>query len=117
MQEERTSLGCIIVVLGFMMTNEDQLKQLGAPLENKNIAHDYHVTTSGDLVCYNQLSSFLTQDQDVVCTLINQYDDEMYYKAKDDIKAEHLKKNKEGKVEFNSIDVPHNEGHARLLYF
>ena len=41
----------------------------------------------------------------------------MYWKAFREIKAEHLKKNSEGKIEFNSIDVPHYEGHARLPYF
>ena len=70
MQEERTSLGCIIVVVGFMI-DKWKLRRLGIPLENENIHHYYHVTTSGDLVCYNQLCSFLTQDLDVVCTLIN----------------------------------------------
>jgi len=39
MQEERTSLGCIIVVVGFMLVKVNQLKQLGAPLENKEIHH------------------------------------------------------------------------------
>ena len=106
MQEERTSLGAIIVVMGLMLDYKNQLIDLGAPLENKNYRHDYHVTTEGDLVCYNQLCSFLTQDQDVVCTLINQYDREMWYEA-DEIKAKHLKKNSEGKVELNSIEVPH----------
>ena len=117
MQEERTSLGCIIVVVGFMMINEDLLRELGAPLENENIHHWYHVTTSGDLVCYNQLCSFLTQDEDVVCTLINQHDWGMEMKVIERMKAEHLKKNSEGNVDFNSIEVPHYEGHARLPYF
>ena len=71
MQEERTSLGCIIVVIGFMTNNIPATIEEGSPLENENIHHLYHVTTSGDLVCYNQLCSFLTQDLDVVCTLIN----------------------------------------------
>ena len=53
MQEERTSLGLMIVVIGFMLTRTDQLEELYAPLQNKSIAHDYHVTTEGDLVCYN----------------------------------------------------------------
>ena len=38
-------------------------------------------------------------------------------KAYYSIKDKHLKKNSEDKVEFNFIDVPHYEGHARLLYF
>ena len=33
------------------------------------------------------------------------------------IKAEHIKKNSEGKVDFHTIDVPHAQGYSRICYF
>ena len=34
-----------------------------------------------------------------------------------DIKAEHLQKNKEGEIDFHTIDMPHTQGYSRICYF
>merc|ERR1719232_1007705 len=33
------------------------------------------------------------------------------------IKPEHLQKNKEGKVDFHTIDMPHTQDYSRICYF
>ena len=35
----------------------------------------------------------------------------------EDIDDEHIKQNKEGKVDWHTIDVPHTQGYSRICYF
>ena len=51
-REQGTSLGVFLVNIGFMLLYDDQLKQLGAPLEDKSYTHKYSVTQQGELVCF-----------------------------------------------------------------
>jgi len=51
-REQGTSLGAFVVSITFLLRDLTQLKQLGAPLEDKSYTHDYSITQQGELVCF-----------------------------------------------------------------
>ena len=54
--------------------HQNLLKSLGAPLDDKTIAHYYSITTDGKFINYSQLVADITSHPKIAAVLINEHD-------------------------------------------
>ena len=78
-----SKLGIIIVCIGFMIPEDKYgsllLQPLGAHLEfPKILGYDYHLTVDGNTVCFSALCTDLASEPNIVCALINRFDEKMH---------------------------------------
>ena len=67
-------------------------------------------------MCYNQLIADITTGNYITATLIHQFDREMANKT-NEIRLEHLKKNKDGSVDWLPLESPATRDHSSLVYY
>ena len=117
--EEGVHLGVFVICVGFYIYHEYHKRlyaDVNAELDERFVA-DFNFCSDGGLICFNMLTSKLTNNTNISCLLMQVIDFQMYSKCRHEIKTEHLVKNSEGKVEFPKSDLNHITGHSRHLYY
>ena len=112
------------MTVGFMIReNEGQIKhstdlltKLGAPLEDKKVAHHYLITTEGEAINLNQLIADLASNSKVSTVLIHDPPVDMNYLKALEIQEGHLHPSARGKNGF-LLDNMNTDGQTRVCYW
>ena len=125
-EEKSCKIAHIFVTIGIRLDDKSYegrdrhkslLTELAAPLSNTTMAHHYNVTRTGELVNMPQIVADLASPLALSAVLIQEWDRDMYKKARYDIKASDLHADARGKAAFMEEGLSHVDGQTSLCYW